>query len=98
MFREACDIECAFVKDAVPVSTLGMNADNMVQYIKYVVDYWLKCLCIPPLYGVTNPFEFMELLSLEGKTNFFEQRVTEYTKADLQRPGEMDFGSGNFDF
>jgi ribonucleoside-diphosphate reductase beta chain len=96
MFKEAMEIEQAFMNKAIQVSLLGMNSDTMTQYIQYVTDYWLKQLNVATIYNVANPFDFMELLSLEGKTNFFEQRVSEYAKADLQRPAQLDFGELDF--
>ena len=61
-----------------------MNSDLMKQYIEFVADFWLGRLGVDPFYKTENPFEWMELISLEGKTNFFEKRVTEY-----QRPGVL---------
>ena len=78
----AVEIEKEFVTDALPVSLIGMNAKMMSEYIEFVADYWLEHLGVPPVYGAKNPFDWMELISLEGKTNFFEKRVSEY-----QRPG-----------
>ena len=78
----AVEIEKEFVTDALPVSLIGMNAKMMGQYIEFVADYWLEHLGASSVYGTKNPFDWMELISLEGKTNFFEKRVSEY-----QRPG-----------
>ena len=78
----AVEIEKEFVTDALPVSLIGMNANMMSRYIEFVADYWLVQLGASPVYGTQNPFDWMELISLEGKTNFFEKRVSEY-----QRPG-----------
>ncbi len=83
IFREAVDIEHEFVTEALPVSLLGMNAESMRQYICYVADFWLERLGFAKLYGAANPFDFMELISLQGKTNFFERRVGEYKRATL---------------
>jgi ribonucleoside-diphosphate reductase beta chain len=60
-----------------------MNADLMCQYIEYVADHLLGVLGLPKIYNATNPFDFMELISMEGKTNFFEKRVGEYQKAGV---------------
>ena len=76
--EEAVDIECEFVADALPVSLIGMNAPQMVQYVQFVADHLLVSLNQPKLYNVENPFEWMESISLQGKTNFFEKRVSEY--------------------
>jgi ribonucleotide reductase beta subunit family protein with ferritin-like domain len=82
IIREAVDIEKDFVTDALPVSLIGMNAGQMQQYIEFVADHLLQTLGVPPIYKVTNPFPFMDLISLQGKTNFFERRVSEYQKAN----------------
>ena len=76
--EEAVDIECEFVADALPVSLIGMNAPQMAQYVQFVADHLLVSLNQPKLYNVENPFEWMESISLQGKTNFFEKRVSEY--------------------
>lgn len=81
--REAVDIEKEFVSEALPVSLIGMNATLMKQYIEYVADFWLVRLGVPMLYHSSNPFDFMELISLSGKTNFFEKRVGDYKKASV---------------
>lgn len=81
MLIEACELEQVFACEALPVSLIGMNADSMRQYIKYVTDHLLTSLGQPKEYNVSNPYDFMELISLEGKTNFFERRVGEYKKA-----------------
>ncbi len=83
IFQEAVAIEKHFIKDALPVSLIGMNADKMGQYIEFVADHWLNECDAPPIYNTQNPFEWMELISLEGKTNFFEKRVSEYQKPGL---------------
>jgi len=85
IIREAVDIEREFVTAALPVRLIGMNADLMCQYIEYVADRLLTALGQPPEFGVQNPFEWMELISLEGKTNFFEKRVGEYQRADVKQ-------------
>mgnify|MGYP000011399698 FL=1 len=79
----AVEIEKEFVTDALPVRLIGMNADLMCQYIEYVADHLLGVLGLPKIYNATNPFDFMELISMEGKTNFFEKRVGEYQKAGV---------------
>lgn len=79
----AVDIERAFVKDALPVRLIGMNADLMCQYIEFVADRLLVALGSPKIFNVTNPFDFMNLISIPGKTNFFERRVSEYQKAGV---------------
>merc|ERR1712130_102290 len=85
--RDAVDIECEFLTEALPVRLIGMNADLMVEYIKFVADRLLVELECEKLYGTTNPFDFMENISLEGKTNFFEKKVGEYQKAGMAMKG-----------
>jgi ribonucleoside-diphosphate reductase beta chain len=87
IIQEAVEIEKEFVSEALPVSLIGMNAVMMKQYIEYVADFWLVRLGVPKLYGVANPFDFMELISLSGKTNFFEKRVGDYQKAGVMAKG-----------
>ena len=84
IITEAVEIETEFITDALPVSLIGMNSDTMTQYIQFVADHWLARLGCEKVYNVENPFDWMELISLEGKTNFFEKRVSEY-----QKPGIM---------
>lgn len=72
-----------FAADALPVGLIGMNAKLMQQYIEFVADRLLVSLGNPKFYLSTNPFEFMDMISLEGKTNFFEKRVSEYSKANM---------------
>lgn len=90
IFNEAVDIEIEFITKALPCALIGMNNVLMSKYIKYVANYWMTKLttskgikCVP-LYKIDkNPFDFMDLNGLDGKTNFFEQRVTEYKKESL---------------
>ncbi|MDC1175423.1 ribonucleotide-diphosphate reductase subunit beta, partial [Bacteriovoracaceae bacterium] len=67
----------------LPVSLIGMNSKLMTQYIEFVADHWLDRLGCDKTYNSTNPFDWMELISLEGKTNFFEKRVSEYQKSGV---------------
>jgi ribonucleoside-diphosphate reductase beta chain len=80
---DAVAIEKEFISDALPVKLIGMNADLMKQYIEFVADRWMNELGYPKLFNVANPFDFMEMISLQGKTNFFEKRVGDYQKAGL---------------
>jgi len=80
IIREAVQIEKEFITEALPCSLIGMNARDMAQYIEFVADRLALQLGIPKIYKSTNPFDFMELISLEGKTNFFEKKVSEYSK------------------
>ena len=81
--KDAVDIEREFVCDALPVALVGMNGELMSEYIEFVADRLLGALGYGKLYGVSNPFDWMELISLQGKTNFFEKRVGEYQKASV---------------
>jgi len=83
LFHEAYLIEQEFITESLPVSLIGMNMNLMKEYIKYVIDYWLSSLNYSKLYNVKNPFPFMEYISLENQTNFFEKRVSEYAKANI---------------
>ena len=83
IIKDAVEIEKEFVTDAIPVKLIGMNADLMCQYIEFVADRLLMELECPKIYGSKNPFDFMEMISLQGKTNFFEKRVGEYQKAGV---------------
>ncbi|MCC5943306.1 MAG: ribonucleotide-diphosphate reductase subunit beta [Bernardetiaceae bacterium] len=80
---DAVAIEKEFVCDALPVGLIGMNADLMSQYIEFVADRLLLELGLEKHFNATNPFPFMEMISLQGKTNFFEKRVSEYQKAGV---------------
>ena len=77
---EAVTIETEFITQALPCSLIGMNAKLMTQYIQFVADRLLVQLGAEKVYKVANPFDFMELISLEGKTNFFEKKVSEYSR------------------
>lgn len=79
----AVEIEQEFVSDALPVELIGMNAKLMCQYIEFVADRLLVALNCPKYYNVNNSFEWMEMISLQGKTNFFEKRVGEYAKSGV---------------
>ena len=83
IITDAVNIEAEFVTSSLPVKLIGMNADLMNQYIQFVADRLLAQLGCPKIYNVTNPFDFMDMISLQGKTNFFEKRVAEYQKAGV---------------
>ncbi len=83
IITDAVDIEKEFVTDSLPVSLIGMNATLMQQYIEFVADRLLGELGCDKVYNSSNPFDFMEMISLQGKTNFFEKRVAEYQKAGV---------------
>lgn len=90
IIKDAVAIEKEFVTEALPVKLIGMNADLMCQYIEFVADRLLQELGCPRIFNSTNPFDFMELISLQGKTNFFEKRVAEYQKAGVMQNDEND--------
>jgi ribonucleoside-diphosphate reductase subunit M2 len=80
---EAVEIEKEFVCESLPVSLIGMNKDLMSDYIEFVADHLLATLGLAKFYNTVNPFDWMELISLQGKTNFFEKRVADYQKAGV---------------
>ena len=90
IINDAVVIEKEFVSDALPVDLIGMNAKLMCQYIEFVADRLLVALGYHRLFNATNPFDFMELISLQGKTNFFEKRVAEYQKAGVMQNGNKE--------
>ena len=83
IITDAVTIEKEFITDALPVDLIGMNSKLMSQYIEFVADRLLVSLGLEKQYNSTNPFDFMEMISLQGKTNFFEKRVSEYQKAGV---------------
>ncbi|KAI6190436.1 Protein CBR-RNR-2 [Aphelenchoides bicaudatus] len=87
IIRDAVEIEKEFLVDALPVRMIGMNSGQMCKYIEYVADHLLEELGLEQIYHSENPFPFMTNISLEGKTNFFERRVTEYKKFDSSDNG-----------
>ena len=89
IIAEAVNYEKEFITESLPVKLIGMNKDLMSQYIEFCADRLLGALGAPLLYNAKNPFEWMELISLEGKTNFFERRPSEY-----QKQGSMEQVSG----
>ena len=88
IIRDAVEIEKEFICDALPVRLIGMNSDLMSQYIEFVADRLLVELGNDKIFGTANPFDFMEMISLQGKTNFFEKRVAEYQKAGVAGGGD----------
>merc|ERR1712060_934818 len=94
--RGAVETERHFICEALPCDLIGMNGDLMTRYIEFVADRLLTALGHPKLFGASNPFDWMELISLQGKTNFFEKRVGEYQKAGVMASvggeGEMPVG------
>ncbi|NQX81039.1 MAG: ribonucleotide-diphosphate reductase subunit beta [Flavobacteriaceae bacterium] len=91
---DALNIERSFITESLPISLIGMNSKLMTQYLEFVTDRLLVEFNCDKVYNVSNPFDFMELISLEGKTNFFEKRVSEYQKAGVK---SGDTGAISFD-
>lgn len=98
IIADAVKIEKEFVSDALPVKLIGMNSDLMCQYIEFVADRLLVELGCKKLFNATNPFDFMEMISLQGKTNFFEKRVGEYQKSGVMSSKDENVFSLDEDF
>lgn len=96
IIREAVQIEQEFLSVALPVAMIGMNCKDMCQYIEFVADRLLVELGVEPVYNSKNPFKFMDFISLQGKTNFFEKRVGEYSKKGVT--GDASKASQNTEF
>ena len=88
IIKEAVEIEIEFICEALPCRLIGMNSILMTQYIKFVADRLSVQLGYKKIYNVTNPFDFMELISLQNKVNFFEKRVSDYALADKTQSSE----------
>ena len=84
IIREAVEIEKEFITEALPCRLIGMNANMMVQYIQFVGDRLCLQLGIDKIYGSVNPLDFMELISIDSKSNFFERTVSEYALANKE--------------
>ena len=98
IIRDAVAIEKEFITEALPAALIGMNAVLMQQYIEFVADRWIGELGYAKIYNASNPFDFMEMISLEGKTNFFEKRVGDYQKAGVMGARESQSFSLEEDF
>jgi len=107
IFKEAVEIETQFINESIPCKLIGMNNILMTRYIKFVANFWMHQLITtsgrkcPKLYTSKNPFPFMDMIGMDGKTNFFEQRVTEYKRAtSILKPvkSEETFLNLNDDF
>ena len=85
IIKEAVEIEKEFIVQALPCRLIGMNSDLMTKYIEYIADRLSVQLGYDKIYNSSNPFDFMELISVESKTNFFEKRVSEYALADKKK-------------
>ncbi len=95
---DALDIEREFITESLPVDLIGMNSKLMTQYLEFVTDRLLAELGCSKEYNVSNPFDFMDMISLQGKTNFFEKRVAEYQKAGVMHSSEDNKISFDSDF
>lgn len=89
IIKEAVTIEKEFICEALPCKLIGMNANLMSQYIEFVADRLVVQLGFEKIYKTSNPFDFMEMISLEGKTNFFEKRVGDYSLSSGQKSDEV---------
>ena len=93
---DALNIEREFITESLPVNLIGMNSRLMTQYLEFVTDHLLVELGVEKEYNVSNPFDFMDMISLQGKTNFFEKRVAEYQKAGVMNK-DKDSNQISFD-
>lgn len=91
IIQEAVDAEIQFITESVDVEMIDMSPSQMAQHIRYMADYLLKQLGYPALYNVKEPFDWFEMISVEGKTNFFEKRVGEYSKARIGTSSKTDY-------
>ena len=98
MFMDAFRVEETYVRDSLPCALIGMNKDLMIRYVQYVADNLLERFGYRKMFGVENPFPWMETLSLENKTNFFEYRPTEYQKASVMNKTTQDAYTFSDDF
>ena len=98
IIKDAVEIEKEFITEALPVSLIGMNSKLMSQYIEFVADRLVVQLGCEKIYNAENPFDFMEMISLQGKTSFFEKRVAEYQKAGVMNGGKNTSISFDEDF
>ena len=97
IIRDAVEIEKEFIIDSIPCRLIGMNSDLMAEYIEFVADRLLVQLGYDKLYESKNPFDFMEMISLEGKTNFFEKRVMDRSKANVSHDLNSDMEKFSLD-
>jgi len=97
IFKEAVKIEKEFICEALPCKLIGMNSKLMSQYIEFVADRLVVQLGYSKIYKTENPFDFMEMISLDGKTNFFEKRVSDYSLSS-EKKSEEAFSMDGVDF
>ena len=93
IIKSAVELEKEFVCHALPVDLIGMNKNTMSEYIEFVADHLICSLGLPRYYNTVNPFDWMEIISLQGKTNFFEKRVGEYQKAGVLNKSDFVFST-----
>lgn len=98
LISEAIVIEKEFITEALPVELIGINSRSMAQYLEFIADRLLVSLEYEKLYRTTNPFEWMEMISIQGKTNFFERRVSEYQKNKIMSKKEENVFRTDMDF
>jgi ribonucleoside-diphosphate reductase beta chain len=98
IIRDAVAIEKEFITEALPVALIGMNSKLMAEYIEFVADRWLAELGYTKIFNTANPFDFMEMISLQGKTNFFEKRVGDYQKSGVMSGKDTQTFSLDEDF
>jgi len=96
IIKDAVEIEKEFICEALPCRLIGMNSDLMSQYIEFVADRLSVQLGYDKIYNAKNQFDFMEMISIEGKTNFFEKRVAEYALADKTKDDDVFDMTGDF--
>ena len=98
LIKEAVEIEKEFICEALPCRLIGMNAEKMSQYIEFVADRLIVQLGYNKIYNASNPFDFMEMISMEGKTNFFEKRVSEYSLSSGNKEDLTNFDMNDVEF
>jgi ribonucleoside-diphosphate reductase subunit M2 len=96
VIKEAVDIEIGFICRALPCRLIGMNSDLMSQYIKFVADRLCVQMGYPKIYDASNPFDWMELISLQSKSNFFENKVSDYALSTKDKPEDIFEFSSDF--
>ena len=96
IIKDAVEIEKEFICDALSCRLIGMNSELMCQYIEFVADRLIVQLGHDKMFGAKNPFDVMEMISIEGKTNFFEKRVAEYALADKTKNDDIFDLDGEF--
>ena len=97
IINDAVIIEKKFINDSIPCAMIGMNSKLMSDYIEFVADRLIYQLGYPKLYNTENPFEFMQFISMENKTNFFEKRVGEYSLSNINIDGQQNESKIKFD-